>query len=91
MLSCQNEQPNTTVVDENVDIVLTVKAPQMNDTRSGGSNIDSGLGAIDNFDNNTELWDDYDLRYILEIYEVKTEENATTTSDEPIYERQVRG
>lgn len=89
MLSCQNEQPNTTVVDENVDIVLTVKAPQMNDTRSGESNIDSGLGAIDNFDNNTELWDDYDLRYILEIYEVKTEENATTTSDEPIYERQV--
>lgn len=89
MLSCQNDDSNMLSKDHSVDVVLKVKAPQMNDTRSGDSNIDSGLGAIDNFDNNTELWEAYDLRYILEIYEVKTEENASITSDEPIYERQV--
>lgn len=89
MLSCQNDDSNILSKDHSVDVVLKVKAPQMNDTRSEGSNLDSGLGAIDNFNENTELWEDYDLRYILEIYEVKTEENATTTSEDPIYERQV--
>ena len=98
MLSCQNDDSNMLSKDHIVDVVLKVKAPQMNDTRSGGSNLDSGLGAIDNFDSFDDLvnfdddskpWNNYDLRYILEIYEVKTEENATTTSDEPIYERQV--
>lgn len=89
ILSCQNDDSNILSKDHSVDVVLKVKAPQMNDTRSEGSNLDSGLGAIDNFDENTELWEDYDLRYILEIYEVKTEENATTTSEDPIYERQV--
>ena len=89
MVSCQNDCWNIFGTDHNVDVVLKVKSPQMNNTRGQEAGLDSGLGAIDNYNNNSELWEEYDLRYILEIYEVKTVDNVVVTSDEPIYNRQV--
>lgn len=90
MVSCQSDSWNLFGHDNNVEVVLNVKAPQMQTLRSEASGLDSALGAIDNFDNNNELWDEYDLRYILEIYEVVTNGASTTTSATPIYKRQVK-
>ena len=53
--------------DSKVDITLQVTSPTMDSTRGEGVGLDSALGAIDNFNNNSELWDSYDLRYISEI------------------------
>lgn len=90
MVSCQNDSWNLFGHDNNVEVVLNVKSPQMQTLRSETSGLDSALGAIDNFDNNSELWEEYDLRYILEIYEVVTNGSTTTISTNPIYKRQVQ-
>ncbi len=89
MVSCENNCWNIFGKDNNVDVVLKVTSPQMNSTRGEVSVLDSALGAIDNFNNNVEMWKEYDLRYILEIYEVVTSGTTTTTSEQPIYKRQV--
>ena len=90
MVSCQNDSWNFFGHDNSVEVVLNVTSPHMQTLRSEASGLDSTLGAIDNFDNNTELWDEYDLRYILEIYEVVTNGATTTISANPIYKRQVK-
>lgn len=90
MVSCQNDSWNFFGKDNKVDVVLRITSPTMDSTRGEASGLDSALGAIDNFDNNSELWDDYDLRYILEIYEIVTTGTDTTISTNPIYKRQVQ-
>lgn len=87
-VSCQNESWNFFGFDGSVGVVLKVKSPKLASTRAG-EGLDSSVGAIDNFDNNPEFWSEYDLRYILEIYEVKEKDGVVTTSAEPIYKRQV--
>lgn len=89
MTSCQSGATNIMGRDSKVDITLQVTSPTMDSTRGEGVGLDSALGAIDNFNNNSELWDSYDLRYILEIYEVVTNGSNTTISETPIYKRQV--
>ena len=89
MVSCQDDCWNIFGKDNSVDIVLKVTSPQMDSTRNEVSGLDSALGAIDNFNNNEYMWEEYDLRYSLEIYEVVTSGTATTTSEQPIYTRQV--
>ena len=84
-VSCQSESWNIFGFDKGVDVVLKATTPLMGVTRGEGSSLDSALGAIDNFDTNTELWDKYDLRYILQIYTVTEVENDFVTSDEPIF------
>lgn len=88
-VSCQNDAWNFFGFDTDVNVVLKVKSPQLASTRADVG-LDSSIGAIDNFDNNAELWDKYDLRYILEIYEVKEKDGVVSTSSEPIYKRQVQ-
>lgn len=90
MVSCHNDSWNFFGRDNNVKVVLNVKSPQMQTLRGEASGLNSALGAIDNFNNNSELWDTYDLRYILEIYEVTTNNSTTATSTNPIYKRQVK-
>lgn len=89
MASCQSDYTNFLGRDSKVDVVLKVTSPTITSTRGEVLGLDSALGAIDNFNNNSELWEDYDLRYILEIYEVITNGSNTTISDTPIYKRQV--
>lgn len=84
LVSCQNEAWNICGFDKGVDVVLKVTSPSMEVTRAEASGLDSGVGAIDNFDNN-ELWDKYDLRYIIEVYAVTEEKNNFVVSEEPIY------
>ena len=50
-----------------VEISLNVDAPELSTTR-GETGMNSGKGAIDNFSD--DEWATYDLRYILEIYDV---------------------
>ena len=85
MVSCQDDCWNIFGKNSTVDVVLKVTSPQMDSTRGEGAELDSALGAIDNFDNNDEFWQKYDLRYILHIYEVVTTSTSTTLSEQPIY------
>lgn len=87
-VSCQGDVWNIFGFNTEVSVVLKVESPQMTDTRAAVG-MDSSVGAIDNFDNNSELWSKYDLRYILEIYEVVEKDGVVSTSDETIYKRQV--
>lgn len=89
MVSCQDDCWNIFGKDNSVDVVLKITSPQIDSTRGEASGLDSALGAIDNFDNNVEMWEKYDLRYSLEIYEVITSGTQKTTSEQPIYKRQV--
>lgn len=87
-VSCQSDVWNIFGFDTEVSVALKVKSPQITDTRAAAG-MDSSVGAIDNFDNNTEFWDKYDLRYILEIFEVVEKDGQVITSEENIYKRQV--
>ena len=64
-----------------VTVQLNMGIPELA-TRSGETNMNSGLGAIDNFSENE--WAEYDLRYILEVYD--TDKSLT----EPIKAREVK-
>ena len=76
-------------MEEVVDVELNISAPSIEASRGEAQGLNSALGAIDNFNNNSELWELYDLRYSLEIYEVIKDGSDATISQEPIYERQV--
>lgn len=54
-----------------VDFTIGINIPELA-TRSGETGMNSGLGAIDNFDNDDlgDEWAKYDVRYILEVYDV---------------------
>ncbi|MBO5895585.1 MAG: hypothetical protein J6Q33_07340 [Alistipes sp.] len=64
MVSCQKEI-NGIAVDKNGEAAVTISValPEEGATRAGGS--DSAVGAIGNID----LVNDYDIRYILEVYD----------------------
>ena len=82
VVSCQKDVDYTG--KDAVEISLNVDAPELGVTR-GETGMDSGKGAIDNFD--ADEWATYDLRYMLEIYDVTSGyENLTT----PVKERMVQ-
>lgn len=87
--SCERDYGKKRIVEELVDVELQVTTPSIEASRGEASGLDSALGAIDNFNNNSELWELYDLRYILEIYEVIKEGSDATISESPIYKRQM--
>ena len=67
-----------------VEISLNVDAPELGTTR-GETGMNSGKGAIDNFSD--DEWATYDLRYMLEIYDVTPGyENLT----DPVKKRMVQ-
>lgn len=64
-VSCQKDIDYTG--KDAVEISLNVDAPELGTTR-GETGMNSGKGAIDNFSD--DEWATYDLRYMLEIYDV---------------------
>ena len=79
--ACQTEPVETVTNDGLVDVVLTVDAPELGVTRADGdanAAKNSAFGAID-FLTDAD-WANYDLRYILEVYNAN--EDGTGT---PIY------
>jgi hypothetical protein len=82
VVSCQKDVDYTG--KDAVEISLNVDAPELGTTR-GETGMNSGKGAIDNFSD--DEWATYDLRYMLEIYDVTPGyENLTT----PVKERMVQ-
>lgn len=67
-----------------VNVTIGINVPELEATRSGETGMNSALGAIDNFSD--DEWAEYDVRYILEIYDVtKGHENLNT----PVKKRDV--
>ena len=52
-----------------VDVVVGINVPELAASRAGETAMNSGLGAIDNFDSSNDEWEKYDIRYILEVYD----------------------
>lgn len=84
---CQRDNIETVNANSGDEVMVTlgIDAPEMDSTRTGESGMNSALGAIDNFDN-AQLWDMFDVRYMLEIYDVTRGYENTAT---PIKERMV--
>ena len=80
-VACQNEGVENATNGDLVDVVLTVDAPELGVTRADGdadSGKNSAFGAIDFF--NDADWANYDVRYILEVYNANDDGTG-----EPIY------
>ena len=84
-LSCKEEDMQQRKLDrKGVDVVIGVNTPDLEATRSNETNMDSALGAISNFSD--DEWAQYDVRYILEVYDVSAGfENLNT----PVTKRMV--
>ena len=81
-VSCQKDIDYTG--KDAVEISLNVDAPELGTTR-GETGMNSGKGAIDNFSD--DEWATYDLRYMLEIYDVTP---GYENLDTPVKERMVQ-
>ena len=68
-----------------IDVVIGVGASELAQSRAAQSDMNSGLGAIDNF--SEDEWAKYDIRYILEVYDVT--ENYVNL-DTPVRKREVQ-
>ena len=80
-VACQNEGVENATNGDLVNVVLTVDAPELGATRAdvdANAGKNSAFGAIDFF--NDADWANYDVRYILEVYDAN--EDGT---GEPIY------
>ena len=80
-VACQNEGVENATNGDLANVVLTVDAPELDATRADGdanTGKNSAFGAIDFFDDAD--WANFDLRYILEVYDAN--DNGT---GEPIY------
>ena len=81
-VACQTE-PNDVVSNADlVDVVLNVAAPELDATRADNDGINERNSALGGIDFMTDAdWANYDLRYILEIYD----ENDNDGANGPIY------
>lgn len=82
-VACQNEAVESVSNGDLANVVLTIDAPELGVTRAdldadANAAKNSAFGAID-FLSDAD-WDNYDLRYILEVYAAEE-----TGSGEPIY------
>ncbi len=85
-VSCQQHEGfNEVSNDDVVSVQLKLDIPELAATRAGETDMNSGLGAIDNF--NDDEWAKYDVRYILEIYDVTP---GYENLDTPIKKREVQ-
>lgn len=84
-VSCQQDKNiyNATNGDM-VEVNIGVGVPELA-TRSGETDMNSGLGAIDNF--SADEWDLYDVRYMLEIYDVT---DGYANLETPIKKREIK-
>ena len=85
LTSCMTEQTLKYDGANSVNVTIGVEAPELNGTRSGETDLNSGLGAIDNFSD--DEWAQYDLRYIFEVYDVTP---GYENLNKPIKERMVK-
>ena len=69
-----------------VDFTIGVGVPELA-TRSGETAMNSGIGAVDNFNFDESEWGLYDVRYILEVYDVT---EGFKNTDTPIKKRDVK-
>lgn len=86
--SCQEETAPGIMPVEEVPVVLDINVPELGATRGDETiitGLDSALGAIDNFDA-ANLWGEYDIRYILEVYEITS---GSENLSQPIINRMV--
>lgn len=67
LTSCMSDNAGVNILGKRVTFTIGVNVPELA-TRSGETGMDSGLGALDNF--SADEWERYDLRYIIEVYEV---------------------
>ena len=80
-VACQNEGVENATNGDLVNVVLTVDAPELGATRAdadANAGKNSAFGAIDFF--NDDDWANYDVRYILEVYDANDNGEG-----EPIY------
>lgn len=85
LTSCLSEQEINYSGRGAVDVTLGVAAPELAHSRAAGANMNSGLGAIDNF--TAADWAEYDIRYMLEVYDVTP---GYENLDRPVKERMVQ-
>jgi hypothetical protein len=81
--SCQQNEMVEANGASNVKLVLDI--PELAGTRAGETNMNSGLGAIDNFD--ADEWAKYDVRYMMEIYDAT---DGHVNFEEPIKSREIK-
>ena len=85
-VSCQKDAGSLDYEGKDtVAVTIGVGVQELDATRSGETDMNSGLGAIDNF--NDDEWANYDVRYIMEIYDVT---DGFVNLDEPIKKREVQ-
>lgn len=87
-VSCQKENNFDYSGDDAISHTISVGVPELDASRAdAATGLNSGLGAIDNYDLNASLWEEYDLRYILEIYDVT---EGYVNKETPIRGREIK-
>lgn len=87
-VSCQKENNFDYSGDDAISHTISVGVPELDASRAdAATGLNSGLGAIDNYDLNVSLWEEYDLRYILEIYDVT---EGYVNKETPIRGREIK-
>ena len=85
LTSCLTDKPALNYEGKGaVDVTIDINVPELS-TRANETDMNSGLGAIDNFSENE--WAKYDLRYIFEVYDVTP---GYENLDAPVKERLVQ-
>ena len=87
-VSCQKENNFDYSGDDAISHTISVGVPELDASRAdAATGLNSGHGAIDNYDLNASLWEEYDLRYILEIYDVT---EGYVNKETPIRGREIK-
>ena len=85
-VSCQKDAGSLDYEGKDtVAVTIGVGVQELDATRSGETDMNSGLGAIDNF--SADEWGKYDVRYIMEVYDVT---DGFVDLDKPIKKREVQ-
>lgn len=85
-VSCQKDAGSLDYEGKDtVAVTIGVGVQELDATRSDETDMNSGLGAIDNF--SADEWENYDVRYIMEIYDVT---DGFVNLDTPIKKREVK-
>ena len=84
-VSCQQNEFSELNMKNGTSVTLKIDVPELTDTRSGETDMNSGLGAIGNF--TADEWAKYDVRYIMEIYDAT---DGYVNLNEPIKKRDVK-
>lgn len=85
LTSCLTDKPGLNYEGKDaVNYTIGINVPELA-TRAGETGMNSGMGAIDNFSD--DEWAKYDLRYMLEVYDVS---EGFENLDAPVKKRMVK-